>query len=201
MDKEVMDRIADYLLLKGSYLQDIGLFHGKMGVVVVLYLYADACGDDVLREYAWELLQQVYDGVHTDMPIGLECGLAGIGYGTTLLCQRGLVEGGLNDILADIDHKIMERDPRRLTDMSVRTGVRGLILYLNLRQRVESVTTFDGQYLKELQATVIGNGLVCRELDIVDMVNEPSFTGTEYLEKPLGIDGGCSYYLLKSTWV
>lgn len=122
--KKEMDKIADYLLLRSSYMQELGLFHGKMGVVVALYLYADAYGDEVMREYAWELFQQVYDGVHTDMPVGLERGLAGIGYGTTLLCKRGLVECSLNDILEDIDRKIMERDPRRLTDMSVRTGGR-----------------------------------------------------------------------------
>lgn len=65
--KKEMDKIADYLLLRSSYMQELGLFHGKMGVVVALYLYADAYGDEVMREYAWELFQQVYDGVHTDM--------------------------------------------------------------------------------------------------------------------------------------
>ena len=62
--KKEMDKIADYLLLRSSYMQELGLFHGKMGVVVALYLYADAYGDEVMREYAWELFQQVYDGVH-----------------------------------------------------------------------------------------------------------------------------------------
>ena len=61
--KKEMDKIADYLLLRSSYMQELGLFHGKMGVVVALYLYADAYGDEVMREYAWELFQQVYDGV------------------------------------------------------------------------------------------------------------------------------------------
>ena len=40
--KKEMDKIADYLLLRSSYMQELGLFHGKMGVVVALYLYADA---------------------------------------------------------------------------------------------------------------------------------------------------------------
>ena len=60
--KKEMDKIADYLLLRSSYMQELGLFHGKMGVVVALYLYADAYGDEVMREYAWELFQQVYAG-------------------------------------------------------------------------------------------------------------------------------------------
>ena len=42
--KKEMDKIADYLLLRSSYMQELGLFHGKMGVVVALYLYADAHG-------------------------------------------------------------------------------------------------------------------------------------------------------------
>ena len=32
--KKEMDKIADYLLLRSSYMQELGLFHGKMGVVV-----------------------------------------------------------------------------------------------------------------------------------------------------------------------
>ena len=191
-----MDKIADYLLLRSSYMQELGLFHGKMGVVVALYLYADAYGDEVMREYAWELFQQVYDGVHTDMPVGLERGLAGIGYGTTLLCKRGLVECSLNDILEDIDRKIMERDPRRLTDMSVRTGVGGLMLYLDLRQSVEAVATFDSRYMMELQDTVARNNLPCRALDVMDVLNEPTFPEAEYIERPLGIDRGmCLLYI------
>ena len=185
--KKEMDKIADYLLLRSSYMQELGLFHGKMGVVVALYLYADAYGDEVMREYAWELFQQVYDGVHTDMPVGLERGLAGIGYGTTLLCKRGLVECSLNDILEDIDRKIMERDPRRLTDMSVRS--------------VEAVATFVSRYMMELQDTVARNNLPCRALDVMDVLNEPTFPETEYIERPLGIDGGCAYYILKSILV
>ena len=34
--KKEMDKIADYLLLRSSYMQELGLFHGKMGVVVAL---------------------------------------------------------------------------------------------------------------------------------------------------------------------
>ncbi len=195
----MMDRIAEYLLLNGSNIQEIGLFHGKMGIVVALYLHAEACDDDILREYAWELFQQVYDKVHTDMPVGLERGLAGIGYGTTLLCKRGLVECDLNEILVDIDQKIMERDPRRMTDMSVRTGARGLMLYLSLRQNVEAVTTFDSGYLRELQETMTRYNIPSGNLSIMDILHKPSFAETEYIEKPLGIDGGCAYYILKSA--
>ncbi len=164
-----------------------------------MYLYADAWHDNFMREYAWELFQQVYDGVHTDMPIGLERGLAGIGYGTTLLCKRGLVKCSLNDILADIDTKIMERDPRRLTDRSVHTGTRGLMMYLELRKSVEAVTTFDNCYLRELQDMMAGYKMPSEDLHIMNVLSEPAFAETDYLEKPLDIDGGSAYYILKHT--
>ena len=195
-----MERIADYLLLKGTFVQDVGLFHGKMGIAMALHLYADKWGDDMLSEYAWDLLQQVYDGVHTDMPVGLERGLAGIGYGVTLLCKSGVMAGGLNDTLADIDAKIMERDPRRLTDLSVRTGLEGLALYLELRQSVEPVRTFDRQYLSELQAVIKEKGMACGSQGIMELLDTPTFLVSEYVDHPLGIDGGCAYYLLKSVW-
>lgn len=86
MDTELR-KIADYLLLKSPYIQDVGLFHGKMGIVVSLYAYANKYGDSLLEDYAWDLLQQIYEEVHTDMPIGLENGLTGTGYGTSLLCK------------------------------------------------------------------------------------------------------------------
>ncbi len=198
MAKEI-DKIAYYLLLQSSHMRELGLFHGKMGIVVALYLYADARHDDFMREYAWELFQQVYDGVYTDMPMGLERGLAGIGYGTTLLCKHGLVECSLNDILADIDKKIMERDPRRLTDLSVQTGTKGLMMYLELRQSVETVTTFDCSYIRELQTTIAKYKMPSESLSIMNVLGEPAFAETDYLEKPLDIDGGSAYYILKHT--
>lgn len=191
-------KIADYLLLKSSCIQDIGLFHGKMGIVVALYAYANKYNDRLLEDFAWDVLQQVYENVHTDMPTGMENGLAGIGYGTTMLSRLGLVNCDLNAILADIDAKIMERDPRRMTDYSVRTGARGVLLYLSLRQETErKLLTFDSQYMAELKAATAGRAMLNPATNILDILNEPSFAVNDYIEKPIGIDGGSAYYILK----
>lgn len=196
--KTELRKIADYLLLKSPYIQDIGLFHGKMGIVVSLYAYAKKYNDQLLEDFAWDLLLQIYDKVHTDMPIGLENGLAGIGYATTLLKRYGLVDCDLNDVLADIDAKIMERDPRRMPDLSVRTGAAGLQLYLMLRQETSGrLLTFDNQYLAELQAAMADNLKVNPHINIIDVLNAPTFAVDDYIEKPVGIDGGSAYYILK----
>lgn len=198
--KEKLRKIADYQLLRSPYMKDIGLFHGKMGVVVALYLYAAKYRDELISEYAWDLLQQIYDGIYSNMPVGLEYGLAGIGYGTTILYKRGLVDCDLNSILADVDSKIMEYDPRRMKNLSTRTGVGGLMRYIALRQSTgEPLRTFDSQYLSELYATAEPVILTCKGTDMLNILNAPSFSIDEYTEKPLGIDGGSAYYILKDT--
>lgn len=195
-----LSKIADYLLLKSPLIQDIGLFHGKMGLVVALFAYAHRYNDSLLEEYAWDLFQQVYDKIHVDMPIGLENGLIGIGYATTLLCKQKWADCDLNDILADIDAKIMERDPRRMTDFSIRSGVGGLQLYLTTRQQVDgALLTFNKQYLQEIQSMIANRHIPNSPQRIIDILCQPSFSIKDYIEQPIDIDGGSAYYILKET--
>ena len=196
--KQNLSKIIDYLLLNSMYILDVGLFHGKMGIVLALFAYAERCKDKLLEEYAWDLFQQVYEGVHDYMPLGLENGLSGIGYGTAFMCANGWVGCDLNAVLADIDEKIMQHDPRRLKDYSLRSGTGGIQLYLDLRRTVcGSLQTFDGSYLSELKLITEYQPKFHGEL--CDFLEEPSFLMTEYIEKPIGIDGGSAYYLLKES--
>lgn len=195
-----MRKIVEYLLLYSPYMRDIGLLHGKMGVVITLYMYAEKFHDELISEYAWELFQQIYDGIHSFLPIGLEYGLSGIGYGTTLMYKHGLVDCDLNSVLAEVDTKIMEYDPRRIKDLSIRSGIGGLMRYISLRQSIgEPLETFDVQYLTELYTIATGIGVCCNETSIMSILNTPPFPIGEYTEKPLGIDGGSAYYILKDT--
>ena len=195
---ERLRKIVDYLLLSSPYMHDIGLFHGKMGVVIALYLYSAKYRDELISDYAWDLLQHIYDNINSNMPIGLEYGLAGIGYGTTILYKHGLVNCDLNSILVDVDSKIMEHDPRRIKDMSIRSGVEGLMRYIALRKSTgEPFETFDAQYLTELYTTASPIVSVYQDKSIMSILNAPTFSIEEYTEKPLGIDGGSAYYILK----
>ena len=199
---EDLRKIVDYQLLYSPYMRDIGLFHGKMGVVIALYMYSTKYHDELISEYAWDLLQQIYDGIYSNMSIGLEDGLAGIGYGTTLLYKRGLVDCDLNSILVDVDSKIMEHDPRRMKDHSIRSGVRGLKQYIDLRKSTgEPLDMFDAQFLSELYATAEPIASSCLDTNIIGFINVPTFSIEEYTEKPLCIDGGSSYYILKDILV
>lgn len=199
---EDLRKIVDYQILYSPYMRDIGLFHGKMGVVVALYMYAKKYKDELISEYAWDLFQQIYEGVYSNMPIGLEYGLAGIGYGTTILYKHGLVDCDLNSILVDVDSKIMEHDPRRMKDLSIRTGVGGLIQYIALRKNTgEPFEIFDAQYLSELYAAATPVVSVYQDTNVMSYLNVPSFSIGDYIDKQLGIDGGSAYYILNDILI
>lgn len=195
-------RIVDYLLLYSPYMSDIGLYHGKMGIVVALYKYATRNHDNLLSEFAWDLFQQIYEAIHSDLPVGLEYGLAGIGFGTTLLYKYGLVDCDLNAILVEIDSKIMERSPLRIKDASIRTGLGGIMCYIALRRSIgEKLETFDERYLTELEAVSMSISKIHQKATLVDLLNIPDFSIDEYMDRPLGLDGGSSYYILKDTFL
>ena len=195
---EHLRKIVDYQLLYSPYMRDIGLFHGKMGVVMALYMYSAKYHDELISEFAWDLFQQAYDGITSSMSVGLEYGLAGIGYSTTMLYKRGLVDCDLNYVLVDVDSKIMEHDPRRMKDLSIRSGIRGLQQYIALRKSTgEQLETFDTRYLSELYTTAVPVDSGNQQTDIMSILNVPAFSIEEYVDKPLGIDEGSAYYILK----
>lgn len=197
-----LQNIINHLLLHSSYINNVSFFHGKMGLVVAMYAYAKRYSDSYIEEYAWDLLQQVYDGVYADMPIGLEFGLAGIGYATALLYEKGWIECDLNGVLSDVDSKIMERDPRRITDFSVRTGAKGLQVYLAIRKKNGTpLLTFDDMYITELNSVLACQSPFNANIDILELLNKPMFPVREYIENPIIIDGGSAYYILKETLV
>jgi hypothetical protein len=195
-------RIANYLMLKSIELQDISLYHGKMGIVLALSLYAHQEGKKNLNDFAWDLLQDVYKGVNETLPIGLEYGLSGIGYGITLLKKHGIVDCNLNEVLYDIDQHIMRYDSRRITDFSFRHGAWGLSSYIRLRLDVErSINSFDPQYLQELQQVIttspsfrkgFPHRILWEDLQIPDW-NLSNFHG-----KSIGIDEGLAFFLVNN---
>lgn len=190
------------LMYMSLTLKDVSLYHGKMGMVMALYAYSQRHHHENVEEFAWDLLQDIYGSIHDALPYGLEWGLSGIGYGVTFLKRHGILDGSLNDVLSDVDRKIMSYDPRRLTDFSFRTGACGIYCYLRERMAVEGcITSMDKQYIDELQGILVKNH-VGRHLigqNIMDDIQNPSWEATDYLGKDVGIENGLSYYILREA--
>lgn len=82
-------------------------------------------GKSYFRAYAEELLDEVFDMVHENVPIDFVNGLCGIGWGIEYLLCHSLMDGDADEVLEDIDKKLVERDPLYVRDLSLHTGSAG----------------------------------------------------------------------------
>ena len=143
-----------YLTINCSFLGDLSLFHGRIGIILFFAHYARATQSKHYEDFAGYLLDELYEEIHEDLPVNLENGLCGIGWGIEYLVQQGFMEGDTDEILADIDRKVMELDPLRMTNLSFRRGLAGIAFYVIARLNAHRETTvlpFDAAYLSSLQ--------------------------------------------------
>lgn len=161
-------QITDYQLLNGSFCPNPGLFNGKMGIAFFFFLNARYIHNSWYEDFAGELLDDVCTGLHIGLPITFADGLCGIGWGIEFMKKLNFIEGDTDDILCDIDRKIMERDVRRVSDMTLEYGLEGIAIYV--RSRLDSIRTisgkrpFDSSYLKELEEACLKNGILLHSM-------------------------------------
>lgn len=148
-----LKKITSYLLLNSSFLDDISLFHGKMGIVLFFSHYCRFSDEPIYEDFASKLIEEIYESIHKDLPINYEYGLCGIGWGIEYLVQNGFMDGNTDEILYEIDQKVIERDIRRIKDISFRKGIGGIAYYLIARMNAKRVdnkySPFDYLYLSE----------------------------------------------------
>lgn len=158
MDNKSLFKEIEHLVLNVSFLTDIGLFHGKMGHVIFFAHYGRLVNNDFYEVFASELLDEIYEEINTCLPINMEYGLCGIGWGMEYLVGKGFMDGCTDEILKDIDNLIMERDPRRFHDLSFRKGLGGILYYVMIRlssPRETDNLPFDSLYLQSLREVVL----------------------------------------------
>lgn len=147
----LLRRIADYLVINASFTCSLGLFHGKMGIVIFFYHYARYSHNPVYEEFADELLGEVYEDIYVDIPVNFENGLSGIGWAIEYLKQQGFVEGDTTSALEDLNLEVKEKDPRRVRDLSFCKGLMGIGYYVACHiDSLKEHTILDFAYLEDL---------------------------------------------------
>lgn len=152
-DKNIQLRsISDHLIVHSSGLNNLGLYHGKMGIVLFFAHYARYTDNLVYQEYAGDLLDEIFEDIHAGITLDFENGLSGIGWGLLYLLKNHFIEGDPDDVLFDIDQRMMEINLSRVVDKSVERGLGGYLSYLLERLSVVSRhSLFDRDYKVELQ--------------------------------------------------
>lgn len=146
-----------FLTINCSFVPDLGLFHGKMGFVLFFAHYAKINNSAIYDDLAGKLMDEISTELHKESSISLESGLCGIGWGIEYLVQNKFMEGNTDEILKDIDNRIMEYNPKRMNDLSFRHGLGGILAYVVARLsslRESGSKPFDENFLKELKESI-----------------------------------------------
>ena len=123
-----------------------------------------------------------------DFSITWNRGLVGIAWGIIYLHQQKFVEGDLLYVLHDVNEKIMERDIRRIKNLSFGTGLKGILFYVNFCKNNGLAVFFDSMYLSDLQSVIEKNRLFYEEIYTEDIIRRS-------MSNPLLREGLC--YMLK----
>lgn len=123
--EDVQSRFADYLLLNGSFTNNIGAGKGKSALILYFYhLFGDS--DEV-----FSLLEEVNDQAVATSDVSFGNGLAGFGTVLEHLVQMGIIDLDTNDLLEECDKNIESLIFTNKTwEVSLSDGISGIGLYL-----------------------------------------------------------------------
>ncbi|WP_286845114.1 hypothetical protein KCV26_13890 [Petrimonas sulfuriphila] len=181
-------QIIHRLLLNAPFIPSVGLLTGQVGIALAFYTYYRHTECAVYGDFAGELLDNALESLDKSIDIAFSNGLTGIGWGIEYLILKGFVDGCGVEICENIDQKIMESDPRRISDLSLEQGLEGLIHYVlihisaSIKQNVR--LPFDSLYLKDLYTVV---KQACQE-DIPDSFRSLAEIYMDFIEKQEPID-------------
>ncbi|WP_303010560.1 hypothetical protein [uncultured Bacteroides sp.] len=202
---DLLQRIVNHLTIQNITVHDIGLLNGKMGIAFFFYHYARYKKDSLYEVLAGNLMDEICDNLHDNMPITIDKGLCGIAWGICTLLEQDFLDGDADEVLNDIDYKIMERDPMRMIDFSFRTGLEGVRCYVQARlsfaEKRQTTRPFDNMYIYALEKSVQKAGLPLKSVSPLDVITPPQLNETiDILKLPLGLDGGCAGLALKTLY-
>ena len=75
-----MESTIEKIILNASFLKNLGLLDGKMGISILFFNLYRETNNNIYKEYANILIDEVSSEISYSTPIGFIDGLAGIGF-------------------------------------------------------------------------------------------------------------------------
>lgn len=200
---EFLQRISYHLITSVGFINEIGLYHGKMGIAIFFANYSIFMNNKIYNEIAIEILDDIIKNINKETPVNFESGLCGIGFGIEYLLENKFIFGNSDEILQEIDKKILETDLTKFSNYSTRTGLRGFIYYIE--KRIKSNTgnkkrklVYCNEYLSminHIKTKTKINSINDNDLLFRIYNNKP--TDNNINNWPIGIENGCAGFALK----
>jgi hypothetical protein len=133
--QELVAHCADYLLINAGFINDPGLWTGKLGIASALLAYSEMNGSTIYNDFAADLLEDMYMQVDRQTGIGYANGLAGIVAGLSYLQRADYISLDLTESMMEAEAAITAAI--EYPDLSSLTDVAGMLYYLHRRYQDE----------------------------------------------------------------
>lgn len=123
--KKDLQQIADMLMLNGTLTECPGLVHGKMGIAIFFFHYAQYTNNMLFADYAMDLIDEILSQLHVNSQANYKKGIAGIGVGFDYMIRNNFLDIE-DDICEDFDgrmYRAVKYDPWQ--DFSQYNGLTG----------------------------------------------------------------------------
>lgn len=196
LSKNKIEPVINHLILNANFLDNLGLFHGKMGVCITFAHLARYTNENLYDDLAWRLLDEIFDSISLNS-LNFECGLAGVGWGVEYLIQNNFFKGNSADILFELDNEILKLNLNCMNDKSIRTGVMGILLYISIRCKSSN---FEGKslYHSYFEDNKLKKILNIRDVDVLRNIIKHTNYDDYFYYNVLGLENGCAGIILKN---
>ncbi|AYD49053.1 lanthionine synthetase LanC family protein [Arachidicoccus soli] len=126
---EKLRRIANIITLDAFNLPDIGLFKGRMGVILFYFNYGRYTGNKLYFNIASELLTSVYKEVQYSNDISFEEGVAGVVWGMRYLINNNFIDGNPTEMFGEFERILSNGN---FNDCDYRKPMSKIGMYLHL---------------------------------------------------------------------
>jgi hypothetical protein len=129
-NQHLLNTLLNTLLLNASFIDNLGLMHGKMGISICFFYLARQTQNKIYEDYAGELIDKIYEEITADATFGFENGLAGIGWGIEYLVLNKFIDADTDEVLEEFDNRVFKEliynTPK---DIGLLNGVLGIGAY------------------------------------------------------------------------
>lgn len=168
-----LQRVINVLLLHSSFIENLGLFNGKMGISIAFFHLSRQTNNSLYENYAGELIDEIYEEINTTSPWNFEDGLAGIGWGIEYLVQNHFIEADTDEALFEIDNRLTPYVYSFPSKFGINDGLLGVGFYF--LSRVKQKVKESPQLITNKQLLIhIIDELDKRTNDISLLIKEPT---------------------------
>ncbi len=100
--------VPNAVLMQASGSRNYAFLCGKTGLIVYFYYLWSRRNNPMYKRYADRYVEEMADNLFSEMPLGFDRGITGVGWAVDHLIKHGFIEADANEVLADIDDRVRE---------------------------------------------------------------------------------------------